>query len=100
MADKTLHEFSAPTIANIRTGPTINVGDNEFKLKTALINMVQASQFCGKAHEDPTLSRDLQHFHHQRSDQGRHTTSPLPILTLGEGKAMVLRQQRQKYYMG
>jgi hypothetical protein len=26
MADKTLREFSAPTTANIRTGPTVNVG--------------------------------------------------------------------------
>ena len=50
MADKTLCEFSAPTTANIRTGPNVNVGDNGFELKPALINMVQASQFCGKAH--------------------------------------------------
>ena len=28
MANKTLRKFSAPTTANIRTGPTINVGDN------------------------------------------------------------------------
>ena len=50
MADKTLREFSAPTTANIHTGPNVNVGDDEFELKPALINMVQASQFCGKAH--------------------------------------------------
>ena len=60
MADNTLHEFSAPTAANIRTGPTVNVGDNGFELKLALINMVQVSQFCGKAHED--VSVHLQHF--------------------------------------
>ena len=60
MADRTLREFSAPTTANIRTGPTVNVGDNGFELKPALINMVQASQFCGKAHED--ASAHLQHF--------------------------------------
>jgi hypothetical protein len=60
MADKTLHEFSAPTTANIRTGLSVNVGDNGFELKVALINMVQASQFCGKAHED--VSAHLQHF--------------------------------------
>ena len=60
MANKNLCEFSAPTTANICTGPTINVGDNGFKLKPALINMVQASQFCGKAHED--ASAYLQHF--------------------------------------
>ena len=59
VADKTLCEFSTPIMANIRTGPTINVGDNGFELKLALINMVQASQFCGKAHED--ASAHLQH---------------------------------------
>ena len=49
MADRTLHEFSAPTTANIRIGPIVNVGDNGFELKLDLINMVQANQFCGKA---------------------------------------------------
>ena len=43
MANRTLGEFSAPTTANIRTGPAVNVGDNGFELKPALINMVQAS---------------------------------------------------------
>ena len=60
MANKTLHEFSAPTMANIHTRSMVNVGDNGFELKLALINMVQASQFCGKAHED--ASAHLQHF--------------------------------------
>ena len=60
MANKTLHDFSAPTTPNIQTRPTLNVGDNGFKLKPSLINMVQASQFCGKAHED--ASAHLQHF--------------------------------------
>ena len=60
MANKTLRQFSAPTTANICTGPAINIGDNAFELKPALINMVQASQFCGKAHED--ASDHLQHF--------------------------------------
>jgi hypothetical protein len=60
MAGKILHEFSAPTTVNIRTGPTVNVGEDGFELKPALINMVQANQFCGKAHED--ASAHLQHF--------------------------------------
>ena len=60
MANRTLREFSAPTMTNIHTRPTINVRDNGFELKPALINMVQASQFCGKAHED--ASAHLQHF--------------------------------------
>jgi hypothetical protein len=40
MANKTLCEFSAPTTANIRNGPTTDVGDNGFELKPALINVV------------------------------------------------------------
>jgi hypothetical protein len=40
MANKGLREFFAPTIANIRTGPEVNIGENGFKLKLALINMV------------------------------------------------------------
>ena len=51
MANRTLCKFSAPTMANIHTGPIVNVGDNGFELKPALITMVQANQFCGKAHE-------------------------------------------------
>ena len=60
MAEKTLRVFSAPTTANIRIGPAVNTGENEFELKPPLITMVQASQFCGKAHED--ASAHLQHF--------------------------------------
>jgi hypothetical protein len=60
MTNKTLREFSAPTTASIRTGPQTDVGENGLELKPALINKVQASQFCGKAHED--TSAHLQHF--------------------------------------
>ena len=62
MTTKTLREFSAPTTANIKTGPEVAIGDGDigFELKPALINMVQANQFCGKAHED--ASAHLQHF--------------------------------------
>ena len=59
MADKTLRQFSAQTMANIHTGLVINVGDNGFELKPTLKNIVQASQSCGKAHED--ASAHLQH---------------------------------------
>jgi hypothetical protein len=60
IADKTLSEFSAPTTANIRMGLAVNVRENGFELKPTLITMVQASQFCGKSHED--ASAHLQHF--------------------------------------
>jgi hypothetical protein len=43
-----LCEFSAPTTTNIRTRPTVDVGDNGFELKLALIKIVQASQFVGR----------------------------------------------------
>jgi hypothetical protein len=59
MTNKSLCEFSALTTANIRTRPVAEMEQN-FELKPALINMVQASQFCGKAHED--ASAHLQHF--------------------------------------
>jgi hypothetical protein len=52
MADKTLCEFSAPRIENIRTGPTLETENLEFELKPSLINMVQTSQFSGKVHKD------------------------------------------------
>ena len=48
MAKKTLREFSVPSTDNVATGPNINVRDVNFELKSSLINMVQASPFCGK----------------------------------------------------
>ena len=52
MAEKTLREFSDPSTANVATGRNVNVGDINFELKSSLINMVQASPFCGKTNED------------------------------------------------
>jgi hypothetical protein len=52
LANKSLREFFAPTTDNIHTRSEVNVGENGFELKPMLINMVQASQFFGKAHED------------------------------------------------
>ena len=47
--------------ANTRSvTPAVNTRENGFELKPVLITMVQASQFCGKAHED--ASAHLQHF--------------------------------------
>jgi len=42
MANKSLREFSAPTMSNIRTRPVVDI-KGSFELKPALINMVQAS---------------------------------------------------------
>ena len=51
MAEKTLRDFSVPLAANVATGSNA-VGDVNFELKSSLINMVQASPFCGKPNED------------------------------------------------
>ena len=60
MAEKTLRDFSVPSPANVVTGPNIDVGDVNFELKSSLINMVQASPFCGKPNED--ANAHLQNF--------------------------------------
>jgi hypothetical protein len=60
MANKTLREFTVPSTKNIRTGPTLNTNNLEFELKPSLINMVQATLFNGKTHED--ASAHLQNF--------------------------------------
>ena len=62
MALKTLQEFSAPSLENIPTGSRFEVegGAPEFELKSSLINLVQGTQFSGKAHED--ASAHLQNF--------------------------------------
>ena len=59
MAEKTLRDFSVPSAANVATGPN-DVGDVNFELKSSLINMVQASSFCGKPNED--ANAHLQNF--------------------------------------
>ena len=57
-----MQEFSAPSLENIPTGPRSKVeeGAPEFELKSSLINLVHATQFSGKAHED--ASTHLQNF--------------------------------------
>ena len=60
MAEKTLRDFSVPLATNMATGPNIDVGDVNFELKFSLINIVQASPFCGKLNED--ANAHLQNF--------------------------------------
>jgi len=57
-----LQEFSALSLENVPTGPRFAVeeGAPEFELKSSLINLVQDTQFSGKAHED--ASAHLQNF--------------------------------------
>ena len=59
-ADKTLFEYSVPTVADVPIGPVVNMGDANFKLKTGLIMMVQASLFHRLPSEDANAY--LQHF--------------------------------------
>jgi hypothetical protein len=40
MAQKSLREFSVPSIANVPIRPAVNIGDKNFELKTGLITMV------------------------------------------------------------
>jgi len=60
MVEKTLLEFSAPIVENVRTGPILRTENLKFELKPSLINMVQAIQFSEKVHEDK--SAHLQDF--------------------------------------
>ena len=60
MDDKSICDFSAPSAANVAIGPNVINGEANFELKPMLITMVQASPFCGKAHED--AKAHLQHF--------------------------------------
>jgi hypothetical protein len=60
MANKTICEFSAPSVANMAIGPVVNNQDANFELNSILITMVQASPFWGKAHEETNAY--LQHF--------------------------------------
>ena len=52
MAQKTLHQFTVPFNSHIPTGLNNDQGTHSFETKTGLVNMVQASPFCGKALED------------------------------------------------
>ena len=60
MAQKTLRQFSAPSNSHIPTGLTNDKGTDSFEIKIGLVNMIQASLFCGKASED--ANAHLQNF--------------------------------------
>jgi hypothetical protein len=57
---KCINDISAPSSSNVRTGPETNIRDDSFKLKPALMNMVQQSPFYDKASKD--ANAHLQHF--------------------------------------
>ncbi|XP_039778367.1 uncharacterized protein LOC120645669 [Panicum virgatum] len=60
MSQMTLRQFSAPSNSHIPTRLTNDQGTDDFEIKTGLVNMIQASPFCGKASED--ANAHLQNF--------------------------------------
>ena len=61
MAQKSLRQFLAPSNRHIPSRLNQDqAGNDGFELKTGLVNMVQASLFCGKASED--ANAHLQNF--------------------------------------
>jgi hypothetical protein len=60
VARSCINDFSAPSSANVRTGPKTNNGDGSFEHKPVLINMAQQSPFYGKASKDANAHH--QHF--------------------------------------
>ncbi|XP_066379215.1 uncharacterized protein [Miscanthus floridulus] len=57
---KSLRDYSTPAVANVPFGPAVNTRTGNFEMRTGLITMVQANQFCGLLSED--TSAHLQHF--------------------------------------
>jgi hypothetical protein len=90
MGDKSIRDFSAPSVANVATEPNVINGDTNFELKPALIMMVQASPFCGKAHED--ANAHFQHFLEicstftiKGSEPRGYMSLPFPLLFVRKG---------------
>src|SRR6185369_5713115 len=52
MTQKTLRYYSTPSANQVPTGPEVNTGGENFKIKMGFITMVQACPFCGKANKD------------------------------------------------
>ena len=52
---KTLRDYSTPAVANVPVGPSVNIGDGNFELRTCLITILQANQFHGLPSEDANM---------------------------------------------
>ena len=57
---KSLRDYSNPAVATVPVGPAVNVMNENFELRTGLITMAQAGQFCGLPSKD--ANAHLQHF--------------------------------------
>ena len=49
---RSFRNYSTPAVANVPIGPTVNTRNGNFELRTGLLTMVQANQFCGLLSED------------------------------------------------
>ena len=93
MAQKTLHDYFAPSATIIPVGPEVSTGGENFEIKTSLVTMVQANPFCGKANEDARTH--LQQFLELCSTfviecHKTQSSSTVSILSSRESKAVLL----------
>jgi hypothetical protein len=74
MAERTICVFSTPSNTNVPTGPNVTMGrEGNFELKPVLINIVQASPFCGKPNDvTPDFRRGTKCISYVRQDQFTH----------------------------
>ena len=92
MAQKTLHDYSAPSANQVPTGPEVNTGGENFEIKTGLIMMVPSRPFCGKANEvnSPAVFGALQYFCYQGCISRCNPALSVSVLSFGESEAMIL----------
>ena len=57
---RSLHDYSTPAVGNVPVGPAVNIRNGNFELRTGLLMMVQANQFCGLPSE--VANMHLQNF--------------------------------------
>jgi hypothetical protein len=86
MAQKSLHKFSIPAIANMPTGPAVNIGDKNFELCTGLIMMVQASLFCRLPSEAANTHPQYQGGNSNFNSNYNSNQPSLKDLVLGQAK--------------
>jgi len=52
---RSLRDYSTPAVANVPVGPAVSTGNGNFELRSGLLTMVQANQFCGLPSEDAKM---------------------------------------------
>jgi hypothetical protein len=97
MAQKTLREFLAPSADNVHVGLAVNIGGENFMIKTGLITMVQASPFLASpmralAHISNNFSNSTT-LRYQGSHAGCDPTPTVLVLSSWDSETMVLCQR-------